>query len=95
MLGCVHLWITYFLMSYVDCNIGIESKDLIFGIQGILGSVGSMFSTPPDKQVSHHLLSLMNLQQLSFCQVDTHWMFESGIMDVFIMLGPGPKDVSR
>jgi len=45
--------------------------------QGILGSVGSMFSTPPDKQV------------------DTHWMFESGIMDVFIMLGPGPKDVSR
>ena len=64
MLGFVHLWITYFLMSYVDCNIGIESKDLIFGMQGILGSVGSMFSTPPDKQVSHHLLSLMNLQQL-------------------------------
>lgn len=28
-------------------------------------------------------------------QVDTHWMFESGIVDVFIMLGPGPKDVSR
>ena len=28
-------------------------------------------------------------------QVDTHWMFESGIMDVFIMLGPAPKDVSR
>ncbi len=28
-------------------------------------------------------------------QVDTHWMFESGILDVFVMLGPGPKDVSR
>jgi len=28
-------------------------------------------------------------------QVDTHWMFESGIMDVFVLLGPGPKDVSR
>ena len=32
---------------------------------------------------------------LFYHQVDTHWMFESGIMDVFVMLGPGPKDVSR
>lgn len=45
--------------------------------QGILGSVGSMFSTSTEKQV------------------DTYWMFESGILDVFVMLGPGPKDVSR
>ena len=28
-------------------------------------------------------------------QVDTFWMFESGIVDVFVMLGPGPKDISR
>jgi len=28
-------------------------------------------------------------------QVETHWMFESGILDMFIMLGPSPKDVSR
>eukprot|EP00088_Acartia_fossae_P032112 TRINITY_DN3291_c0_g1_i2.p1 TRINITY_DN3291_c0_g1~~TRINITY_DN3291_c0_g1_i2.p1 ORF type:complete len:896 (-),score=202.34 TRINITY_DN3291_c0_g1_i2:157-2844(-) len=28
-------------------------------------------------------------------QVETHWMFESGILDMFILLGPGPKDVSR
>jgi len=28
-------------------------------------------------------------------QVDTYWMFESGIVDVFIMLGPSPKDISR
>ena len=28
-------------------------------------------------------------------QVDTFWMFESGVVDLFIMLGPGPKDVSR
>ena len=28
-------------------------------------------------------------------KVDTHWMFESGIIDLFILLGPGPKDVSR
>jgi len=45
--------------------------------QGILDSVGSMFSGTPEKQV------------------DTYWMFESGIMDVFVMLGPGPVDVSR
>jgi len=28
-------------------------------------------------------------------QVDSFWMFESGIVDLFILLGPGPKDVSR
>ena len=28
-------------------------------------------------------------------QVETHWMFESGILDMFILLGPGPKEVSR
>jgi len=28
-------------------------------------------------------------------QVDTHWMFESGILDFFVLLGPGPKEVSR
>jgi len=27
--------------------------------------------------------------------VDTFWMFESGVMDFFVMMGPGPKDVSR
>ncbi|XP_025103603.1 neutral alpha-glucosidase AB-like isoform X3 [Pomacea canaliculata] len=28
-------------------------------------------------------------------QTDTHWFSESGIIDIFIMLGPGPKDVFR
>lgn len=28
-------------------------------------------------------------------QVDTHWMSESGIIDVFVMLGPRPHDVFR
>jgi len=28
-------------------------------------------------------------------QVDTHWFSESGIIDMFIMLGPQPKDVFR
>ena len=26
-------------------------------------------------------------------QIDTHWMSESGIIDVFVMLGPKPHDV--
>ena len=67
-------------------------------MQGILGSVGSMFSTPPEKQVEITLPSSFiasNSTMSSIFQVDTHWMFESGIMDVFIMLGPGTKDVSR
>ena len=40
-------------------------------------------------------LVLTSISQTTGDQVDTHWMFESGIMDVFIMLGPAPKDVSR
>lgn len=28
-------------------------------------------------------------------QVETHWMFESGVLDVFVLLGPGPKEVSK
>ncbi len=28
-------------------------------------------------------------------QVDTFWMFESGILNLFVMLGPDPKAVSR
>ena len=28
-------------------------------------------------------------------QVDTHWISESGIIDMFIMLGPKPHDVFR
>jgi mannosyl-oligosaccharide alpha-1,3-glucosidase len=28
-------------------------------------------------------------------QIDTHWLSESGVIDVFIMLGPQPNDVFR
>jgi len=28
-------------------------------------------------------------------QIDTHWMTESGVVDVFFMLGPQPADVFR
>ena len=28
-------------------------------------------------------------------QVDTHWMFESGVLDLFVMHGPAPKDIIR
>ena len=28
-------------------------------------------------------------------QIDTHWMSESGIIDVFILLGPRPYDVYK
>ena len=28
-------------------------------------------------------------------QMDTHWFSESGIIDVFVMLGPSPRSVFR
>ena len=28
-------------------------------------------------------------------QTDTHWISESGIIDIFLVLGPRPRDVFR
>ncbi len=28
-------------------------------------------------------------------QIDTHWFSESGVIDIFFMLGPEPRDVFR
>ncbi|CAG5114994.1 unnamed protein product, partial [Candidula unifasciata] len=28
-------------------------------------------------------------------QTDTHWYFEDGIIDIFVLLGPGPKDIFK
>jgi alpha 1,3-glucosidase len=28
-------------------------------------------------------------------QTDTHWFFEDGIIDIFVLLGPGPKDIFK
>lgn len=28
-------------------------------------------------------------------QMDTHWFSESGVVDIFVMLGPRPKDVFK
>ena len=39
--------------------------------------------------------TLSNLVSSSESKVGTHWMSESGIMEFFVFLGPGPKDVSR
>ena len=41
------------------------------------------------------LSSLMSLfkSSESVPKMDTHWISESGIIDVFVMLGPKPQDV--
>ncbi|XP_012940746.1 neutral alpha-glucosidase AB isoform X2 [Aplysia californica] len=28
-------------------------------------------------------------------QTDTHWFFEDGIIDIFVLLGPGPRDIFK
>lgn len=45
------------------------------------------------KSVLNSLLSFFKTTDVP--TMDTHWMSESGIMDVFIMLGPKPHDVSH
>ena len=47
------------------------------------------------KSSSGVLGSLSNLMSSTQHQVDTQWISESGIIDVFVFLGPNPKDVSR
>ena len=51
--------------------------------------------------VSHFLQNLLG-KLLSYFkseeevpQIDTHWMSESGIIDIFILLGPRPYDVFK
>ncbi|QQP48932.1 Putative maltase glucoamylase [Caligus rogercresseyi] len=39
--------------------------------------------------------SLAGLVSPSAPFVDTHWMSEAGILEVFLLLGPGPKEVSK
>ena len=43
------------------------------------------------KSVLSSLISLFKTADVP--QVDTHWISESGIMDVFVLMGPKPKDV--
>jgi len=43
------------------------------------------------KSVLSSLISLFKTADVP--QVDTHWMSESGIMDVFVLMGPKPSDV--
>ncbi|XP_057316342.1 neutral alpha-glucosidase AB-like isoform X2 [Hydractinia symbiolongicarpus] len=45
------------------------------------------------KSVLSSLISLFKTGDIP--EVDTHWMSESGIIDLFIMLGPKPHDVSH
>lgn len=45
------------------------------------------------KSVLSSLISLFKTGDVP--QVDTHWISESGIMDVFIFLGPNPQDVAK
>ncbi len=71
------------------------SESVIFHF--VSGSLNTISGSLRPKSVNslsdpdHHICSYI----FSPFQVDTHWMFESGIVDVFVMLGPGPKDVSR
>ncbi len=47
------------------------------------------------KSSSGVLNSITNLVSSSQPRVDTHWMSEAGIIDMFVLLGPKPKDVSK
>ena len=69
----------YFLRAFLD----------------LLGQCSQPHQTNRLKLSNSQSLVLTSISQTTGDQVDTHWMFESGIMDVFIMLGPAPKDVSR
>jgi len=47
-------------------------------------------------QIMRRLRSLLGAQQEEeVVQTDTHWMAESGIIDMFVFMGPTPKDVMR
>ncbi|XP_013399270.1 neutral alpha-glucosidase AB isoform X2 [Lingula anatina] len=68
-------------------------------------TVGVFWQNPSEAwiDISHNLADKSVLSKVvdfvkggdQIPQVDTHWFFESGIVDIFIMLGPGPADVFK
>ncbi|CAG0915050.1 unnamed protein product [Notodromas monacha] len=47
----------------------------------------------PETAVMSSIVNLMSGSNRRSPQVDTHWISESGVIDVYFLLGPGPKDV--
>ena len=52
------------------------------------------FTLPSSQNMLGKLLSYFKTEE-EIPQTDTHWMSESGIIDIFIILGPRPYDVFR
>ncbi|XP_056021403.1 neutral alpha-glucosidase AB-like isoform X2 [Ostrea edulis] len=51
-------------------------------------------STTADKNFFSKIADLVK-GNTEMAQMDTHWFSESGIIDIFVMLGPRPKDVFK
>lgn len=49
----------------------------------------------PDSNVVSSITGFFSSGETDPPQVSTHWFSESGIIDVFVMLGPKPMDVFR
>uniref|UniRef100_A0A0B7B7C1 Glucosidase II subunit alpha n=1 Tax=Arion vulgaris TaxID=1028688 RepID=A0A0B7B7C1_9EUPU len=51
-------------------------------------------SNVADKSIFSNLADLVTGSS-EVPQIDTHWFFEDGIIDIFVLLGPGPKDIFK
>lgn len=55
----------------------------------------SLLQKLPDSNVVSSITGFFSSGETDPPQVSTHWFSESGIIDVFVMLGPKPMDVFR
>jgi alpha 1,3-glucosidase len=49
----------------------------------------------PESAVMSSIVNLMSGSTKKPPQIETHWISESGIVDMYFFLGPNPKDVMR
>jgi len=66
-----------FLLNSAEMWIDIEKNSKGKGFTGML----------------RRLQEFVGTEESSIPQVDTHWMAESGLIDMFVFLGSGPKDI--
>lgn len=72
-----HHSVGVFFHNSAEMWIDVSITNTAKGMQGLMRSIKSLFGKSDEEKV----------------QTDTHWMAESGIIDLFVFFGPKPADV--
>jgi len=69
-----------FFLNSAEMWIDVEKPSTSKGFDGVLGRLQEFVTGEP---------------RLTVPQTDTHWIAESGVLDLFVFLGPSPQDIFK